>query len=273
VIPVALSLRQQGAGRGAVASFRASTPQTGVDSIVATWVMLGPVVTAFRVAAAFFSGLLAGGLVTAAYLHEAVPAEAPEAEESCGCCHARRPAWRRMVQHGLVTMPRDIAWPLVLGVLVSGAITAVLPDGILQFSSTMAWGAYGMALLVGVPLYVCSTASIPLAASFIHLGASPGAAMVFLIAGPATNAAMLATMWCRLGRLGTILYVAAISVTAVLAGWLLDLFFPSALAQVPSLEAHCAEDAPAAWAVACALLLLLLMAPGLRPRLRRAPAP
>jgi uncharacterized membrane protein YraQ (UPF0718 family) len=265
VIPVALSLRQHGAGRGAVASFLASTPQTGVDSIVATWVILGPVVTVFRVLAALVSGLVAGGLVSAAYPQETAEAGHTR-DEACGCCQVHTPVWRRMVQHGLVTMPRDIARPLLLGVLISGALTVGLPAGWLSSSFALAWGAYGMALLVGIPLYVCSTASIPLAASFIHLGASPGAAMVFLIAGPATNAAMLATMWCRLGRLGTILYLVAIAGTAVLAGWLLDSFFPAALANVPPLAAHCADGASAWWAIACALALLLLMAPGLRLR-------
>jgi uncharacterized membrane protein YraQ (UPF0718 family) len=130
---------------------------------------------------------------------------------------------------------------------------------------SLAWSilAASWQVLVGIPLYVCSTASIPLAASFIHLGASPGAAMVFLIAGPATNAAMLATMWCRLGRLGTILYLVAIAGTAVLAGWLLDCFFPAALANVPPLAAHCATVSSAWWEWVLALCLLALLAPGL----------
>lgn len=264
VLPVALSLRRQGAGRGAVASFLASTPQTGVDSIIATYAVLGPVVSVFRVAAAFVSGVLAGGMVTIAYPRET--AEPIEEGASCHCGHAHLPAWRHMLRHGLVTMPRDIARPLLLGILLSGILTALIPSGFLQERLPPGWPGYGLALLVGVPLYVCSTASIPLAASFIHMGASPGAAMVFLIAGPATNLAMLTAMWSRIGKAGTCLYLVAIAGTAVLLGWMLDLFFPMSMAGVPVLGERCAACASEWWSVAAAIVLLILLAPGLWAR-------
>ena len=262
VLPVALSLRRQGASRGAVASFLASTPQTGLDSIIVTYAVLGPVVSAFRVVAAFVSGVLAGGLVTCAYPRE--PPE-PVAEEgaSCACEHVRVPAWRRMLRQGFVTLPRDVARPLLLGVLISGVLTALVPAGFLQANLAAGWQGYGVALLVGIPLYVCSTASIPLAASFIHMGASPGAAMVFLIAGPATNPAMITAMWSRIGKAGTGLYLLAIAVTAVAMGWLLDVFFPTTMASVPALDERCAACASQWWGIVAAIVLLLLLAPGL----------
>ncbi|MEI8243084.1 MAG: permease [bacterium] len=264
VLPVALSLRQQGAGRGAVASFLASTPQTGVDSILATYAVLGPVVTLFRVAAAFVSGVLAGGLVAAAYPRDTL--EPAAAESGKAGCSARGSAWRRMLRLGFVTLPRDIARPLLLGVLVSGVLTALVPPGFFQGHLPPGWQGYGLALLVGIPLYVCSTASIPLAASFVYMGASPGAAMVFLIAGPATNAAMLAAMWSRIGKAGTCLYLLAIVVTAVVSGWLLDAFFPAVLAAVPALRDQCSACASEGWGVAAAIVLLLLLAPGVLPK-------
>jgi uncharacterized membrane protein YraQ (UPF0718 family) len=263
VLPVALSLRRHGAGRGAVASFLASTPQTGVDSILATYGLLGPVVSIFRVAAALVSGLLAGGLVTAAYPRE--DAAAAEEEASAGDRAAQPAAWKRMLRHGFVTLPRDVARPLLLGVLVSGILSALVPVGALEGYLHPGWGAYGLALLVGIPMYVCSTASIPMAASLVHMGASPGAAMVFLIAGPATNAAMLAAMWSRLGRLGTCLYLAAIVVTALAAGWILDVSFPAALAAVPALTERCAACAADWWGIIAAVVLLALLVPGLPP--------
>lgn len=264
VIPVALSLRQHGASRGATASFLAATPQTGIDSIAATWAVLGPVVTLFRVAAALVSGILAGGLVLVAYPREAAVPEAT-GEESCDCCAHRLPRWRRMLRHGLVTLPRDIARPLLLGIVISGVVTALVPAGFFQGRLPPGWGAYGMALLAGIPLYVCSTASIPLAASLIHMGASPGAAMVFLIAGPATNASMVAAMWSRIGRAGACLYLLAIATTAVTTGWLVDLFFPQSMAGIPPLVPRCAACAAEWWGVAAAVALLILLAPGLWP--------
>ena len=263
VLPVALSLRKQGASRGATASFLASTPQTGIDSIWATVALLGPVVAVFRVAAAVVSGVLAGGLVAWAYSTEKPEPDAEEALGGC-CCEKRMPVWRRMVRYGCVTLPRDAARPLLLGVLVSGVLTVLVPAGALQGHLANGWQAYGIALLIGVPLYVCSTGSIPMAASFIHMGASPGAAMVFLIAGPATNSAMLAMMWARIGKMGAGLYLLAISVTAVVFGWLLDRFFPAMLAKVPLLSESCAACGINGWGIAAALILLIMMVPGLR---------
>jgi uncharacterized membrane protein YraQ (UPF0718 family) len=261
VIPVALSLRRHGAGKGAVASFLASTPQTGVDSVIATYAVLGPVITVFRVVAALVSGLLAGMLVTAAYPRDVAAAAEPVAVQDA----PPEAAWRRMLRHGLLVLPRDVAGPLLFGVLVSGALTVLVPAGFFQGHLPPGWKAYGVALLVGIPLYVCSTASIPLAASFVQMGASPGAAMVFLIAGPATNASMLAAMWVKLGKVGTCLYLAAIAATAVASGWVLDLFFRGAMARMPELGRSCAECAASGWGIAAAIAVLALVVPGLLP--------
>jgi uncharacterized membrane protein YraQ (UPF0718 family) len=262
VLPVAFSLRNHGASKGATVSFLASTPQTGVDSIVATYAVLGPVVTVFRVVAAFVSGVLAGGLVTAAYPHDP-PRVAAAPDDAVNSPTVAVPAWRRMLRLGLVTLPRDVARPLLVGVLISGVLTACVPAGFFEGRLPPGWGAYAMALLVGIPLYVCSTASIPLAASFIYMGAPPGAAMAFLIAGPATNAATIAVMWTRIGRMGTVLYLFAIAATAVAAGALMDTFFPGGA--VPALSEQCTACADSWWRVAAALVLLALVLPGLLP--------
>jgi len=260
VLPVAFSLRRHGAGRGATVGFLAATPQTGADSILATYGVLGPVVACFRVAAAIVSGLLAGGLVTLAYPHD--QPEPPEADDSGS---APQPAWRRALRQGFVVLPRDMARPLLLGVLASGVLTVLVPVGFLEGRLPGGWAAYGMALLAGIPLYVCSTASIPLAASFVQMGASPGAAMAFLIAGPATNLSLVLTMWARIGRLGTVLYLLSIATTAVGAGWVLDVFFPGMLASVPQLTAACSACTASGWHVAATVILLFLLAPGLLP--------
>ena len=268
VVPVAMSLRQQGAGRGAVVSFLAATPQTGADSIIATYAILGPVITLFRVLAALVSGILAGSLILAAYPLENSDVVAPE--PACTCEKPRVPVWRRMMRFGWITLPRDIARPLLLGLVLSGVLTALVPDGFFGGHLLPGWSGYGMALLVGVPLYVCSTASIPLAASFVAMGASPGAAMVFLIAGPATNPAMLTSIWSRIGKAGTGLYLLAIAGTAVAFGWLLDHAFPDALAAVPVLRDRCAACTTEWWGIASAVVLLGLLAPAWWPEKRES---
>lgn len=264
VLPVAFSLRRHGASRGATASFLACTPQTGVDSIAATYALLGPVLAVFRVVAALVSGLLAGSLVAAAYPHDAP--EPVKADPLVAGPGRPDPAWQRMLRHAFVTLPRDVSRALLLGILVSGVVTACVPAGFFQGHLASGWAGYGMAMVIGIPLYVCSTASIPLAASLIQLGASPGAAMVFLIAGPATNTATVVAMWRHIGRLGTVFYLLAIAVTSAAAGWALDAGFPGALAAVSPLGERCAACAARGWpGIGAACLLLALLAPGLLP--------
>jgi len=263
VLPVALSLRKHGASRGATASFLASTPQTGVDSIAATYALLGPVLACLRVITALCSGVLAGILVTAAYPRE-IPLSFSDSDNPLTEI-SKPPRWRRMLRHAFVTLPHDVSRSLLLGILLSGIMTACVPAGLFHEHLGSGWGGHGLALILGIPLYVCSTASIPLAASLVHMGASPGAAMVFLVTGPATNAATLVAMWTRIGKTGTLLYLMAVAITAISAGLILDAFFPGVLAGIPVLVERCAACSYHGWGVVAAVVLLLLLASGLLP--------
>lgn len=265
VLPVAFSLRRHGASKGATVSFLAATPQTGADNILATYPVLGPIFAVFSVVAAFLSGILAGTLVDLSTRHE--PAEpAKDAEETCDCC-GHRPWWQRILRHALIVSPREIARPLLLGVVVTGLITTLVPAGFFQGRLPPGWGAYAMTLLIGIPIYVCSISSIPLAASLIYMGTSPGAAIVFLIVGPATNAAAILTLWSRIGRRGTVCYLLALIVTAVACGTSIDLLFPGTAAGVPPLTEACAEHAASWWRTVTAIVFLVLLVPGLIGRI------
>jgi uncharacterized membrane protein YraQ (UPF0718 family) len=263
VIPVGLSLRKQGASRGATVAFLASTPQTGVDSIAATWSLLGPVVAMVRMIAAFVSGLLAGVLVEWTYPPETAPAEKPT-DPNAG---PTDPWWKRMWEHGFVTLPRDMARPLLLGILISGLLTVLVPPGFFQDRVPGGWVSYVIMLAVGIPMYVCSTGSIPIAVGFVHMGFSPGAALVFLVAGPATNAATIATLWTRIGKRGTALYLAAIAVSALAAGWATDTWLKSSVfsTAVQRME-HCETVSLNPIAIGFAVILLILILPGLWQR-------
>ncbi|MDD4442896.1 MAG: SO_0444 family Cu/Zn efflux transporter [Kiritimatiellae bacterium] len=278
VLPLAFSLRRDGASKGATVSFLASTPQTGVDSILLTWSLLGPIIAAARVIAAFASGVLAGLLTDRVGNGERASPAADAAPAGCGCKGAQgqadakaratniEPAWRRAVRHGGITLPRDMARPLLFGVLVSGLVSALVPEGFFSGQLPPGIASYALALVVGIPLYVCSASSVPIAATFIHMGVSPGAAMVFLIAGPATNAAAVSAMWREIGRAGTAVYLTAIAVVALVTGAALDLAAERVRAGVPVVQAACGHAHPEAlspWAVAAALVFLALLLPGL----------
>lgn len=263
VVPIAFSLRRHGATRGATASFLLSTPQTGVDSILATYAMFGPLFAIYRPLVALATGLLGGGLVEALGERDSVrsPAEAPAAG---GEKESPKKGWARLreaVRYGLVSLPGDIALPLVIGLVISGLLAVLVPEDLI--ARHLGRGILPMLLLMaaGVPLYVCATASVPVAASFLALGASPGAALAFLVVGPATNAATIAVVWRVLGRRTAALYLAAVVGIALGAGLLLDLLVSWTARTAPQLVPGChVADEPGWLAAASGAALLALLA-------------
>jgi len=235
VIPVGASLRQHGASRAATTSFLLSTPQTGVDSILVTWTMLGPFFAVFRPFAALFTGLLGGA---------AVQLFVPDEHRLSGASDGKAPAQpvglagrlAAALRYGLTTLPADIGRALLIGLVIAGILGAVIPADFLD--GYLGRGALSILLMmiVGIPIYVCATASVPVAASFIFLGASPGAALAFLIAGPATNAATLTTIARILGRRAAVIFLLTVAVSAFGGGLLLDFLSPRAGDWLPFLS-------------------------------------
>ncbi|MGW8255929.1 MAG: SO_0444 family Cu/Zn efflux transporter [Thermoguttaceae bacterium] len=240
VIPVSASFRRHGASRAATISFLLSTPQTGVDSIAITYALLGPLFAVFRPIAAFITGLVGGGLVQ--IFGEQNNKETPGHTNSSVCTEAccadkeRRNIFSRALSYGFITLPRDIGGALLLGVLIAGALATILSPN--QWQAYLGGGVVSILILMalGVPIYVCASASVPIAAGLIHLGASPGAALAFLIAGPATNAATVATTWKLLGRRTAVLYLLTVAVSAVGCGLSLDWLFSALGSTVPQLQ-------------------------------------
>ncbi|MBN2302620.1 MAG: SO_0444 family Cu/Zn efflux transporter, partial [Lentisphaerae bacterium] len=194
VIPVAASLRRHGASKAATTSFLISTPQTGVDSIMATLSLLGPVFAVFRPVAAFLAGVIGGLIVQATGNRNETNQSPEECKDSC-CAKEKKPGIIvRIFRHGFITLPRDIALPLLVGTVAAGFISALVPNDF--FSGVLGTGIAAMLvmMLLGLPMYVCATASIPIAVAMMAKGVTPGAALVFLMTGPATNAASLSTV-------------------------------------------------------------------------------
>lgn len=227
VIPVAASLRRHGAGRGAATSFLLSTPQTGVDSLLVTYSILGPIFAVVRPIAAFISGLVGGTIVGSVEPDDAVNGEAQTKCKDACCARDGRGRVARVFHYGLVTLPRDLWRALAVGIVIAGAISAFVPDDSLRayLGGVGFWGQLAAMLVmmaVGLPTYVCATASVPLAAAFISAGISPGAALVFLMTGPATNAATIATVWKTMGRRTAVIYLSTVAVTALASGFVIN---------------------------------------------------
>ena len=274
VIPVAASLRRHGATRGATTAFLLSTPQTGVDSILVTYSLLGPVFAVFRPIAALLTGLFGGSLVAMFDAdNHAAAAETKRCKEAC-CSDTKAGRWfARSMRYGFVTLARDIAKPLLVGVIAAGLISAIIPRDLFAGKVGSGIGAIFAMMVIGIPIYVCATASIPIAAVLVGTGIiSPGAAFAFLVTGPATNAATIATVWKVLGRRTALIYLATVALSAVGMGVLLNhVYTVMDVPGVPSAALH--EHSPGVLGTASAVILLGVLAFALFPQRKSEHAP
>jgi len=260
VIPVTASFRRHGASRAAAASFLLSTPQTGVDSIAVTYALLGGVFAVYRPLAALATGLL-GGLLVMLFVQSGDRANNSDKREPCHdacCCSCEtKNVVRRALEHGFIDLPRDIGLPLLAGVLIAGVIGALAPPN--QWQPYLGAGVYSILLCMalGIPIYVCASASVPIAVGLIHLGASPGAALAFLVAGPAVNAATVTTFWKMLGGRTAAIAVATVVLSALLGGLAIDWLIPAVYADAPYAAQHAHESAGGAWLSSLGAVALL----------------
>ena len=219
VIPVATSLYKHGANRSATTSFLISTPQTGVDSILVTYSLLGPIFAIFRPIAALLAGIL-GGLA----VEIADSGSESNVKPSTQVIDNDKSFFRKIYEYGFISLPQDIGKPLILGIVVAAMISMIVPVDF--FASYFGNGFMGLIIMMfaGIPIYVCATASVPIALSLMSIGLSPGAAFVFLMTGPATNAATISTVWKILGKKTTFIYLSAVSGSSLVAGLFINLF-------------------------------------------------
>ncbi len=279
VIPAAVELRKQGASKGASAAFLVSVPETGVDSMAITWALLDPLMTLLRPVAALFTAVVTGLLINR--LPEE-PTPPPDLASSCSdaCCDPPalkgvRPPLLRRLREGLGyafgELLADIGSWLMLGIAIAGVIAYVVPEDFFARTFANELTSLLVMLLVGIPLYICASASTPVAAALVLKGLSPGAALVFLLAGPATNAATITVVYRFWGRGATIVYLSAIAGCSLLLGWLTNRLYALAgldiLHWVEAGEAH----AGGPWEIAAAVLLLALLARCWWPRPKPCP--
>lgn len=252
VLPTTVYLSQNGATTSAVMAFLISTPQTGVDSIIATLGMMGVVMAIYRPIAAFISGVAGGAIIQRIAGDKKIEEQGETACCAGDSCATDRPekiavktsVWDKvkgMVRYAFVAFIDDIALHFIVGVLIATAITLIIPTGFFERISISS-GVLAMIvmLVVGLPMYICSTSSIPIALALMAKGISPGAAFVFLFAGPATNAASLAVLSKSLGKKTVAIYLAVTAVSAIGFGLLLDGIIGWFSLPMPNFMAHTA---------------------------------
>ena len=251
VLPTAIALRRRGAGKGATASFLVATPETGVDSIALTYGLMDPIMTVFRPLAAMVTAVTAGFAVEAfggkdktqtdeekaaadaevaeaaemakaakGSAYDALEKEELVADEMAGLTFTQK--LRRGFRGAFVELFDETAHWMLAGLVISAFIAVVLPAEIV--TRYLSSGAIPILLMlfIGIPLYICASASTPIAAALVLKGLSPGAALVFLLAGPATNVGSLAILRRFLGTRIVTIYLLTIAVLSVALGVLLD---------------------------------------------------
>ena len=250
VIAVWIPRCRSGAGKGATAAFLISTPQTGIDSILATYALMGPVFAIARPLAAALTGIVGGAVVSAVGGDDASTSEVEDAAPaSRGIKTILWQAYRRLLG--------SVVRPLASGLAISALVTVLVPDNF--FAGAFGgrdWLAMPAMAIVGFPMYVCSTASIPIAASLILKGVSPGAAFVFLMVGPAMNAMSVTTVASLIGRKAAAAYVATIIAGAILCGCAVNFFIGASGTKE---AACCAHHGLTAVHWTCAVFLAAMM--------------
>lgn len=259
VIPAAMGLREAGASKSATTSFLVSTPETGVDSVFITYAMMGPFMAVVRPITALVSAITTGALVSLFDYEEGDKAlEKPHKHESSSCCSIEKEesaiedsccASKQTppeetsccssshvesknevslfaktingVKYAFTELLDNIVFWLVIGLVFAAIVQTFVPsDTLIKYGS--GWLGMLVMLLVGIPMYVCATASTPLAAGFLLAGISPGAVIVFLLAGPATNMATLGIITKQMGKRTMLLYLAGIMSTALISGFIVN---------------------------------------------------
>ena len=279
VIPTAMSLRKEGASKGAVSSFLIATPQTGVDSIIATYSLMGLPFAIARPIIAFVTALFGGQMVN--MVKDPSPALPREGEESqhnkpveahceCGCGHNHEHSHehehsfigklKEALSYAFLEMMEDIGKWLMIGLIVAGLITVLVPDSFFEVFKDNSLASMLLVLAFAIPMYLCATGSIPIAVALMLKGLTPGSALVLLMAGPACNMASILVINKVMGRKTLITYLASIIAGAVGFGLVIDHLLPSEWF-IPTIapSAECCHEETSLFSWICTGVLVLLL--------------
>jgi len=270
VLPAAASLKKQGANNGALTAFLISTPESDIDAIALTYALTDPIMTVARPVAGFATAVGAG-IAENLLRHEKSGARTPP-DLTCpvdGCCdgidclpaahrkhHTAVEKLRAGLGFALKDLWNDIAVWYFAGVLIAGIITVAVPQDLM--ARYLGGGFYSMLIMVvaAIPFYICASASTPIAAALILKGVSPGAALVFLLAGPATNITSITVLLKIMGKKATVVYVASIAIFTLASGLLVDEIYRFWGISAQAMIGTASEVIPAWLEISGALLLI-----------------
>lgn len=272
VIPVATELKRSGASDAATSSFLVATPETGVDSITVSYAMLGPIMAIYRPIAAISSAIVTGFIVLTDKSnhqvhsdseHSSCCASKPEEKPKTSCCSStpKPPSGVDKtvsgVKYAATKLIDDLIIWLLVGLCFATLIKTFVPESfLLSYGSGLP--AMLLIILISIPMYICATASTPIAAGFILAGISPGTALVFMMAGPATNISTLGVIKKEMGQGVLIRYLIGVAGTAIIFGLGLDLLLNWQQINIAEQMSHSHEVVSPLIAYSCSFLLAFL---------------
>lgn len=277
VLPTAIGMRRNGASKAASTSFLIATPQTGIDSIAATWSLLGPAFALIRPIAALFTSFFGGIAVGKWESKESASKEctasnckdehSPDEREHAGHTHeeATPSTFHTKIisalRYGFIDLVGSIGGWLVAGLIIAAIITVYVPSDFFTIMGKTPIFSMIAVLLIAIPMYVCATGSIPIAMSLVMKGLSPGTALVLLMAGPAANFASFTLITKEMGKKSAAIYLLAIVVGAMLFGLAIDYLLPATWFKLPMMSgghAH-AHSGINVFSSMCSLILVGLL--------------
>lgn len=278
VLPAAAGLKRQGADNGATLSFLISTPESGIDSIPLTFALMDPIIAVIRPVAAFITAVVTG-------LFENFSTQRKNSSENfsqiscsdssdCGCnvtvVNPGNPMEKSFtakivsgLKYAFVDLLGDIGKWFILGILMAGMITYMIPDALFESYLANNFIAILVMLVAGIPMYVCATASTPIAAALVLKGLNPGAALVFLLAGPATNVASMSVVSGLLGKRSLMIYLGSIAMCSILLGFFTDMLYYSLGISATAVAGQAADIIPHFIQMGSAVILGILLLFGL----------
>lgn len=277
VLPAAATIRKKGANKGALLSFLISTPESGVTSIAMTYALMDGVMAAIRPIAAFITATVAG--LVENFTGKFEEPDVKDTSDECivdSCCsgedcpeeehrhhHNFFDKFKAGMNFSFGELIDDISKWFMLGLIMAGIVSYFIPSGLVSNYLGPSISSKLVMLFIGVPIYICASASTPLVAALMIKGMSPGTAVVFLMAGPATNIAAIPIVSKLIGKKATGIYLASIAVCSVVIGVIVDWIYVSyALSTIPKF-AHHHESHTTAFHVLAAVLMVALVAKGI----------
>ncbi len=274
VLPAAAGLKRQGANNGATMSFMISTPESGVDSIPLTFVLMDPIIAVIRPVAAFITAIVTG-LSENAFLpsnssSKVIPQTSCSVSNGCGCNttpesqadSVKKPFKAKILtglKYAFVDLLGDIGKWFILGIALAGIITYMIPDSLFESYMANNFTAMLVMLMAGIPMYVCATASTPIAAALVLKGLNPGAALVFLLAGPATNIASISMISGLFGKKSLLIYLGSIAICSIVLGLFTDMLYYGMGISATATAGQAADIIPHYIQIGSAVILAALM--------------